>query len=386
MLDGQHLLLGYAFSVTAIQRVQCIAAQGEFSQAPVLNQYAQHAELRSAGGKLLTIDYADTPPSVYLGKAVELDTLKLTGLKESSSATLQGRQFSCPNCASPIEVKLETSKAITCASCYSIIDLSQGIGGELRLAVQDEPMRPQIALGTMGKFEGKSWQVVGYHHRVGTPMDIDEDAESFGWEEYLLYNAKAGFQFLCDTTEGWSLVRPATGAPTGKNGKDVSYLGATYRLKDTYTSQTDYVAGEFYWPVKRDYKTFNQDYASGAMRLNREQVGQEVTWSIGSRLGHQTVMQAFGIKDEQAALFKRDAAPTSLPLDKIITWMAVGFMLLILIPSLTRCDSRRDCQNQFNPDSSLSAQEQYEQCQRSSRSGSGGGSYGGYSSGGGGHK
>jgi Domain of unknown function (DUF4178) len=385
-IGENYALLGSFYTATAVQTIKCLAAQGEFCKPFALNAAFTHAELRSPDGTLLTIAYDADPPSVYLGKAVALDSLKLTGLKDSSSAAIKGRQFNCPNCASPVEPKLETSKAMTCAACHSIIDLSQGIGGELRHALQDEPIRPQIALGTVGTLEGKSWQVVGYQHRVGSVLDNNDDSESFGWEEYLLYNAKAGFQFLCDTSEGWSLVRPATGAPNSKNGKDVSYLGATYWLKDSYTAITDYVAGEFYWPVKRDYKTFNQDYASGAMLLNREQAGQEINWSIGSRLGHQTVMQAFGIKDEQAALFKRDAAPNSLSLEKIVTWVIVGLMVLVLISSLTRCDSRRDCQNQFNPNSSLTAQQQYDQCQRGSRSGGGGGSYGGYSSGGGGHK
>jgi hypothetical protein len=31
--------------------------------------------------------------------------------------------------------------------------------------------------------------------------------------EYLLYNKIEGFAFLVDTEEGWSLVRPLTGAP-----------------------------------------------------------------------------------------------------------------------------------------------------------------------------
>ncbi len=388
-LGSNHALLGSFYIATAVQHTRLIAAQGEFSKALQQGGAFLEAELRSSDGKLLTISYDTDPPSVYLGKAVALDSLKLTGLKDASTSQIKGIQFNCPNCASPVSVKFETSKAVTCPACNGLIDLSQGLGGQLRHANQHEPIRPQISLGTTGTIEGKSWQVVGYQHRVGSVLDNNEDDESFGWEEYLIFNAKAGFAFLCDTTEGWSLLRPATGAPSNKNGKDVQYLGATYWLKDSYTAQTDYVAGEFYWPVKQGYKTFNQDYASGAMLLNREQAGQEITWSIGSRLRHQTVMQAFGIKDEQAALFKRDATPLAdMTLSKVASWLGVVMVLVIVLFAISRCDARRNCQSQFNPNSSASVQEQYEQCQRHSRTsgGSYGGSHGGYSSGGGGHK
>jgi Domain of unknown function (DUF4178) len=396
LLGSRHVLLGYVFSVTAAQRAQCIAAQGEFSQAPVLNQYAQHAELRSADGKLLTIDYASTPPSVYLGKAVELDTLKLTGLKDSSSATLQGRQFNCPNCASPVSVQLELSKSVTCPACNSAIDLSQGVGGELRHALQHEPIRPQIALGTVGTLAGKQWQVVGYQHRMSAGNDdSDEDGvESFGWEEYLLYNAKAGFQFLVDATDGWSLYKTATGAPKQSFGSNtVSYLGTTYRHDYTCRAYTDYVAGEFYWPLKRDDKTFNTEYSSGKSLLSCERSGQEITWSVGTRVDHTLVMQAFGVQSDDAKLFIRDANPISLFTIKTVFWTILCIMIATAMLGMCSTRTPRDCSKEYDSNSSLSAEQQREQCERSKRnnrgnsSGSwGGGSYGGYSSGGGGHK
>ncbi len=394
-LGRHYTLLGAPYSLTSLQQTRLIAAQGEFAVAPAASQPFMQAELRGSDGKLLTLTYDVQPPAVYLGKAVDLSALKFTGLKSGSTQAVQGRQFNCPNCASPVAVQFETSKAVTCPACDSLIDVSQGIGGQLRHALQHEPIRPQIALGSIGSLSGKPWQVVGYQHRVGKVLASNDDDESFGWEEYLLYNAQSGFQFLCDTTEGWSLVKPTTGAPKSRDEKwasDVQYLGTIYRLKETYTAHTDYVAGEFYWPLRRDDRSFHQDYYSGQTLLNREQSGQEVSWSIGSRMSHQTVMQAFGIKREQAASFKRDSSPTDFPLASIVKWLMIGLFLLLLIGWMTQCSTRRDCQNQFNPNSSLSAQQQYDQCRRSSGGGgahgggSSGGSYGGYSSGGGGHK
>ena len=62
----------------------------------------------------------------------------------------KGRQFSCPNCGAALTLQLAASQSMTCSSCMSIIDLSQGIGGELKHAVQDEPVQPLIALGSTG--------------------------------------------------------------------------------------------------------------------------------------------------------------------------------------------------------------------------------------------
>ncbi|RYF40698.1 MAG: DUF4178 domain-containing protein, partial [Comamonadaceae bacterium] len=111
--------------------------------------------------------------------------------------------------------------------------------------------------------------------------------------------------------EGWSLVKPATGAPVLAPGeKSASYLGTTYTLLYSYNAETSYVAGEFYWPVERGQKTFNRDFAKGANLLSMEQTPREVTWSSGSKIDSDTVAKAFKL-DDKKDLLKRDASPVS---------------------------------------------------------------------------
>ena len=119
-------------------------------------------------------------------------------------------------------------------------------------------MQPVLALGRLGKMQGVTWQVVGFQHRVGRPVGNHEDDESFGWSEYLLFNEQRGFSFLVDSEDGWSLLRPTSGAPQQKRSRPnhASYLGTSYRLKYSYDAETNYVAGEFYWPVQRGQKSF----------------------------------------------------------------------------------------------------------------------------------
>jgi hypothetical protein len=342
-------------------------------------------ELRSSQGEVISIDYSTEPPSLSSGTSVVLENLQLTGLRDLKNATgqggkeIKGRHFNCPNCGSAISVKLETSKSITCGSCNSLIDVSQGIGGELSHAIQDEPVKPLIPLGSVGNLQGKSWQIVGYQHRVG--QETSDEDESFGWSEYLLYNAKAGFLFLVDAEDGWSLVKPTTGAPEVKTSRMVTYQGSSFTQQYAYKAETNYVAGEFYWRVERGQQTYNEDYASGKLVLSREQSaassrasasGQEVTWSIGSKIESSTVISAFKLKGQEANFQRSDVAPVSFNGGSgmgVIGWVVVLVIIFMILSMMSRCSSNCDPQR--------------ENCSSSYRSS--GGSYGGYSSGGG-HK
>lgn len=365
---------GKAYSVAANTQASLMAAQGELPRLPALGQPFAVVELRSADGELLSLDYGPTlaggAPSVSRGRSVQLDDLALRGLRDASAKDDQAQQFACPNCGASVEVKLATSKSITCGACHSLIDLSQGTGAALRHALQDEPVQPLIALGRTGQLEGVAWQVVGFQHRMG--HDPDDADEHFGWTEYLLFNQKKGFSFLVDAEEGWSLVKPTTGAPTlDAGGKVATYLGTRYPLKYSYQAETSYVAGEFYWQVQRGQTTRNRDYAKGPTQLNMEQSAQEVTWSIGNQLDGGTVAKAFGLPSP-GLLQRLDAAPTSFHAPVTLRGVVIIFVLLLLLAVLlSRCKS---------------CDPTVENCSSSGSSyRSSGGSYGGFS-GGGGHK
>ena len=360
---------GKAFSVASKQQAMLISAQGELPKLPPLGEKFTVVELRG-DADVLSIDYGSHPPLVSRGTAVQLDDLQLKGLKDESVKEEKGRQFNCPHCGAPVTVTLSTSKSITCGSCHSLIDLSAGIGGELKSAEQDEPIQPLIPLGTLGDLQGAQWQVVGFQHRMGVAPGDDEH---LGWSEYLLYNQKKGFSFLVDSEEGWSLVRPTTGAPkwAGANASTASYLGTNFQLKYSYDAETNYVCGEFYWRVQRGQKTFNRDFASGKRLLSQEQSGTEVVWSSGDQISSDAVAKAFGLEGKKDLLARDDVAPFSASPSMGIRGIIVLVLILLLLSSLlSRCSS---CDPKI------------ENCSSSSGYRSTGGSYGGYS-GGGGHK
>jgi hypothetical protein len=301
---------GRNYNVASNVDVSLISAQGELPKLPPAGAPFAMVELRGAEGDVISIDYGSQPPVVTRGVGVQLEGLQMSGLRDDAAKEEQARQFACPHCGAPVAVTLDTTKSITCGSCHSIIDVSGGIGGELRHATQDEPVQPLIPLGTTGLLQGAQWQVVGYQHRMG--REPGDDDESFGWDEYLLYNAKRGFAFLVDAEDGWSLVRPTTGAPSlGPNGQSAVYLNEGYKLLYAYDAETNYVAGEFYWPVERGQKTFNRDFAKGGNLLSMEESPNEVTWSSGTKISSDTVAAAFNLRDKAAMMKRGDSGPVT---------------------------------------------------------------------------
>lgn len=357
---------GKSFTVAANNTVSLLSAQGELPKLPALGAPFEVVELRGDQGDVISIDYNTTPPALSSGRAVLLEDLQLKGLKDQQAKTESGQQFACPNCAASLQVTLASTKSLTCRSCNSIIDVSQGVAGQLSHALQTDPVAPLIALGSTGQLQGVSWQLVGFQHRMG--YEADDPDEHFGWTEYLLYNQKRGFTFLVDSTEGWSLVTPTTGAPTlSPNGATATYLGNKYDRKYSYKAETQYVAGEFYWRVERGQLSNNTDFEKDAVLLSREETPNEVTWSMGGKLSSAAVAKSFNLKDGapdggKDALKTSDAKPLSS-----IAGMGCGtiviliLILLLFLFLISRCSSS------------------------DSTGRSSGGSYGGFSSGGG-HK
>jgi hypothetical protein len=358
---------GNPFEVASNEQTVLVSAQGELPKLPALGRPFAMVALRSAAGEVLSIDYSVQPPQLTRGSAVRLEDLRLSGLREESAKQEGARQFNCLHCGAPVEVALASSKSITCRSCHSLIDMSQGIGGELHHAEQDEAPEPLVPLGTLGQLQGAQWQVVGYQHRVGhEPGDGDEN---FGWDEYLLYNRQRGFIFLVDSQEGWSVVKPTTGAPKLSAGEQsATYLGTRYELKYSYEAQTTYVAGEFYWPVERGQKTFNRDFAKGANLLSMERTPREVTWSSGTTIASDAVAKAFKLEQKKELLKRSDAGPVSASGGRIGcgTVVMLFILILILLAVIKSCMDHGRGGSGFAPRS-------------------GGGSFGGFS-GGGGHK
>ena len=365
---GRELKAGTeSFTVTSIQDAQLMAAQGELPQLPQLGKSFKLVELRSDKNQILSIDFSDKTPAFSLGAAVALEALQMQGLRSSAQQKAQGRHFNCPKCGAVVPVRFDTTKALSCPSCGSLIDMSKGMGAELSYAEQRRKVKPLIPLGSEGTLDGLKWQVVGFQRRSGRGLGEDED-DSFTWDEYLLYNKKAGFSFIVDSEDGWSTARVITGAPKlSKNGATATYLQRKYQRDYAYLAETEYAEGEFYWPVFKGAKSSNVDFANGGKQstLALETANQETTWTHGQRVSAETVAKAFGTAKLKDRSQVSPLSGSGFSWGTILFWL---FLLLFILPFLRACMSSPNCDPRTDPNCTYS---------RSSS-----GSYGGYTSGG----
>jgi hypothetical protein len=398
---GESLVLGaqpWAVGSVVMARVQ--AAEGELAFKPDFKNAFKLLELRNTRDEVLSVDTSEQPPRLYLGRKVVLEALGLSGLADlgqPSEGQVKAQGIECPSCGASVEPRLSESRSITCASCKSVIDISQGLGKDIKHFTQENGQEPLIPLGRTGrlKVDGQlgDWQVVGYQERVEVPSDPQGDVEQTFWREYLVYNRQRGFAFLVDAEDGWSVVRPVTGVPAGKGSK-LQYRGTAFKQTFTYPARTTYVLGEFYWPVRQGQRSINIDYvgtgANAKVCLNREQSGQEVTWSLGQTVEDTEVIQAFGLHDLPADRFKRDVRVWSSLGSSFVgsagafEVVALIIFILFVVSFLDRCsDPCTSLQDTYGGNSL-----EYQKCRQYNSEGGGyggsshGGSYGGYSSGG----
>lgn len=396
------VLAGQAWSVASVASARLIAIEGELPQAPRSRGEFIVVDLRNTRGEVATLDYADPArPGWSIGRSVALSELAMSGLAEQSEKSLKGRSLQCPNCGAALEVKLATTQSIVCHQCHAVVDVSQGVGGELSHYVQTTGGRePQIPLGTVGQLalfdRGGTrpmlpWQVVGYVERCEVAQQ-DGDEQSF-WREYLLYHREEGFAFLVDAEDGWSWTATITGVPE-RYGESVKYDGVLYRKLYDYAGRVTYVLGEFYWKLERDQLTNNIDYqgtggASGR-RLNRERTGsgshEEIVWSAGETMPADAVLQAFRLAPEQPAGLQRDVLPTSIGSSSLLAKIFLAMFIIAIVLMLFRCGSGDDCAD--TRATFGEASQEYRNCLANRGGGgivpfrTGGGSFGGYSSGG----
>jgi hypothetical protein len=69
------------FAATAITRARYRGVEGELPFEYWDKQEAPFVDLRSTTGDFATLDYSDTAPVLYVGKAVEFDALRLKNLR-----------------------------------------------------------------------------------------------------------------------------------------------------------------------------------------------------------------------------------------------------------------------------------------------------------------
>lgn len=207
------------------------------------------------------------------------------------------KALQCPNCGGTVEVRghANTINAV-CIQCLSVIDTSNPTLQVLQRFEESQRRQPLIPLGTRGKFEGTSFDAIGFQVRA-----IEVDGEIYEWSEYLLYNPYKGYRYLSEYQGHWNFIRPLRALPQaasrGKK-KAARIEGRVFTHFQTAQANSVYVMGEFPWQVRVGETVIVEDYVDPPHLASAEATNDEVTWSVGQYTSGKEIWQAFGLKGD----------------------------------------------------------------------------------------
>lgn len=274
-------------------------------------------DLRTSSGGFGTIDYSESPPMLFVGDIVQFEDLKLKNLRvgDEGAALASGaaKGLNCSQCGAAIELRLgELAQTVACPACTAIMDATDA---NYRVLVDHQTKMTDklaIPLGAVGKFDGESWQAIGYQVRA-----IEVDGERYAWREYVLWNADKGFRYLTEYDGHWNDVTVAKGVPkqvVGGNQPIMDYLGTRFKHFQTATAKTLFVLGEFPWEVRTGDSTRGDDFVAPPLMLSGESDGKEITWSIGTYTPPERIAEAFSLKQplpRRRGVFANQPNPSS---------------------------------------------------------------------------
>jgi hypothetical protein len=286
---------GRRFTAADRREAQCIGGQGELPFRVGDGWRVRAADLRS-GSAFLTLDYTDgDTPLMYHGEGVTLDKLKLQLLRDddaikASAGRYRGRldTLDCPSCGSGIRYVPGVTTTVVCPACAAQLDAANPKVQVLEAGQRAQSPKLSLELGAMATIQGQKYTLIGAMVRA------DEEGEE--WNEYLLFSAKAGFQWLIESSDGWfqSTVQPEWPEWASLHATSATLQNTRYEKEYDYVSTVVHAAGAFNWRVAAGDKAHVYEFASGSNSLAAELTQDELTWSRSSPVSDSEVQAWFG--------------------------------------------------------------------------------------------
>ena len=135
--------------------------------------------------------------------------------------------------------------------------------------------------------------MVGFQYRT-----IEVDGDTYGWNEYVLFNPYQGFRYLSEYEGHWNDIRTLRALPalSGSAARLSATVDATdYRHFQTATAVTRFVMGEFPWRVRVGDSVDVSDFVAPPRLLSRERTPLETTWAQGEYLTGSRIWQIFSL-------------------------------------------------------------------------------------------
>jgi Domain of unknown function (DUF4178) len=254
------------------------SAEGEIPWAVRPGIEHRYADLRSESGAIATLDFGSESPTVYVGQAIALKDLQLTGndgMMRSDSIPVQSLQINCPKCAGPLTLHApDDTLRVVCPNCSALLDADHGKLKYLETLAHRQ-VKPVIPLSAKGVLFGDEYVAIGFMERY-----VMYEGKAYSWTEYLLYNKERGFRWLVCSSDHWSFVEPIDFAGTKVMAAEIKHLGRSFKKYDQGTAYVRYVVGEFPWRVTIGETVECTDYISPPNMLSFEHSIQITAESI----------------------------------------------------------------------------------------------------------
>jgi len=286
------------YEVTTITDARYRGTEGELPFESWDRELARFADLQAQEGRVATIDYTDSPPTVYAGQSVAFAELSFRNLRPANqSRVVPVGALKCRNCAAPLVIRAAGhSLSVVCDSCGSIADATDPNVGILQEVKNRERITPKIPLGASGDWHGARYEVVGFQQRT-----ITVEGVPYSWHEYVLFNPQQGFRYLSEYEGHWSDIAVVDEQPSGHGiGQHAvrELNGRTYKHFQSASARTTYVLGEFPWIVRVGETVQVHDYTSPPFVLSSEGTAKEATWSLGTYVNGEALWRAFSVEGE----------------------------------------------------------------------------------------
>lgn len=197
--------------------------------------------------------------------------------------------LNCPNCGAGVEMRsFAHALSVVCPNCLSVLDAKDPNLQILQQAQTAVRITPLIPLGSRCTLPSGTYEAIGFQVRT-----IQEDGESFSWQEYLLFNPFKGFRYLTEYNGHWNDVRTLHTLPQPIGDNKFQVGADKFKIFSNAMAQTTFVLGEFPWQVRVGENVQATDYVSVPKILSAETTENEVVWSLGEYMTADQVAQAF---------------------------------------------------------------------------------------------